>query len=140
MSRYRPEPSHDHAEPARVGVLLVQLGTPDAATPAALRRYLAEFLTDLGRQLAEQIQMSVLGRAGPEEDRLLIGGLVLVQGVEDRAGIVGLAVPIRDSGGRAVAALAMHGPVTRLSLKACEARVPRLVQAAERIASVWIAE
>jgi IclR family transcriptional regulator, acetate operon repressor len=55
-------------------------------------------------------------------------------------GIVGLAVPIRDSGGRAVAALAMHGPVTRLSLKACESRVPLLVQAAERIASVWIAE
>ena len=29
-----------------VGVLLVNLGTPDAATPAAIRRYLKEFLTD----------------------------------------------------------------------------------------------
>ncbi|MHC5009339.1 MAG: ferrochelatase [Planctomycetota bacterium] len=29
-----------------IGVLLVQLGTPDAPTPAALRRYLGEFLTD----------------------------------------------------------------------------------------------
>jgi ferrochelatase len=29
-----------------VGVLLVNLGTPDAATPAAVRRYLAEFLWD----------------------------------------------------------------------------------------------
>lgn len=29
-----------------IGVLFVQLGTPDAPTPAAVRRYLAEFLTD----------------------------------------------------------------------------------------------
>ena len=29
-----------------VGVLLVNLGTPDAPTPAAVRKYLAEFLTD----------------------------------------------------------------------------------------------
>lgn len=30
----------------RVGVLLVNLGTPDAPTPAAVRRYLKEFLSD----------------------------------------------------------------------------------------------
>ena len=30
----------------RIGVLLAQLGTPDAPTPAALRRYLREFLSD----------------------------------------------------------------------------------------------
>lgn len=30
----------------RVGVMLVNLGTPDAATPDAVRRYLAEFLSD----------------------------------------------------------------------------------------------
>src|SRR6516162_975418 len=29
-----------------VGVLLLQLGTPDAPTPAALRRYLRQFLSD----------------------------------------------------------------------------------------------
>ncbi len=32
--------------PLRSGVLLVNLGTPDAPTPRALRRYLAEFLAD----------------------------------------------------------------------------------------------
>lgn len=32
--------------PTRVGILLLQLGTPDAPTPAALRRYLHEFLND----------------------------------------------------------------------------------------------
>lgn len=37
---------HDHARPERTAVLLVNLGTPDAPTAAALRRYLAEFLWD----------------------------------------------------------------------------------------------
>ncbi|MGB6503805.1 MAG: ferrochelatase, partial [Xanthobacteraceae bacterium] len=32
--------------PTGIGVLLVNLGTPDAATPAAVRRYLKEFLSD----------------------------------------------------------------------------------------------
>jgi ferrochelatase len=40
------EPPFKHGSPARVGVLLVNLGTPDAPTPTALRRYLAEFLSD----------------------------------------------------------------------------------------------
>jgi len=43
---YRPEPKFAHDGVRRVGVLLVNLGTPDAATPAAVRRYLAEFLAD----------------------------------------------------------------------------------------------
>jgi protoporphyrin/coproporphyrin ferrochelatase len=34
------------AEPPRTGVLLVNLGTPDAPTPGAVRRYLREFLWD----------------------------------------------------------------------------------------------
>ncbi len=39
---------HDHppVRPPRVGVLLVNLGTPDAPTPAAVRRYLKQFLWD----------------------------------------------------------------------------------------------
>ncbi|SFG31617.1 ferrochelatase [Novosphingobium sp. CF614] len=43
-----PEPPSDHPPLATggVGVLLVNLGTPDAPTPAAVRRYLAEFLSD----------------------------------------------------------------------------------------------
>jgi ferrochelatase len=46
---FAPEPEHRHGQtPAtpRTAVLLCNLGTPDAATPAALRRYLAEFLSD----------------------------------------------------------------------------------------------
>jgi ferrochelatase len=35
-----------HAASGRVGILLCNLGTPSAPTPKALRRYLAEFLSD----------------------------------------------------------------------------------------------
>lgn len=37
---------HPSVPPPSIGVLLVNLGTPDAATPQAVRRYLAEFLSD----------------------------------------------------------------------------------------------
>ena len=33
-------------EYSKIGVLLINLGTPDATDPASIRRYLAEFLTD----------------------------------------------------------------------------------------------
>jgi protoporphyrin/coproporphyrin ferrochelatase len=46
MSSFRPEPPFDHDRRPRVGVLLVNLGTPDASTAPAVRRYLAEFLSD----------------------------------------------------------------------------------------------
>jgi len=38
--------SHPPVAKPRVGVLLVNLGTPDAPTPKAVRRYLKEFLSD----------------------------------------------------------------------------------------------
>jgi ferrochelatase len=44
--RYAAEPRFSHDRAPKVGVLLVNLGTPDAPTPAAVRRYLAEFLAD----------------------------------------------------------------------------------------------
>lgn len=42
----KQEPSHRHGQAARTGVLLVNLGTPEAPTAAALRRYLGQFLSD----------------------------------------------------------------------------------------------
>jgi protoporphyrin/coproporphyrin ferrochelatase len=39
-------PDHPPVARGRVGVLLINLGTPDAPEPGAVRRYLAEFLTD----------------------------------------------------------------------------------------------
>ncbi|UCE32188.1 MAG: ferrochelatase, partial [Burkholderiales bacterium] len=46
MSRYTASGSFAHGTPARTAVLLVQLGTPEAATAPALRSYLREFLSD----------------------------------------------------------------------------------------------
>ncbi|MFM8795840.1 MAG: ferrochelatase [Betaproteobacteria bacterium] len=43
---FQTEPAYRHGSAARTAVLLVNLGTPDAPTAPALRRYLAEFLSD----------------------------------------------------------------------------------------------
>ncbi|WP_404362479.1 ferrochelatase [Marinobacter sp.] len=44
--RYKGETSFRHNQPERLGILVTNLGTPDAPTPSALRRYLGEFLAD----------------------------------------------------------------------------------------------
>ena len=43
---FRSEPPFRHGQAPRTAVLVVNLGTPDEATAPALRRYLAEFLSD----------------------------------------------------------------------------------------------
>jgi ferrochelatase len=43
---YQTEPNFAHGTPARTGILLVNLGTPDAPTAKAVRPYLKEFLSD----------------------------------------------------------------------------------------------
>ena len=44
--RFAAEPVHTHGQPARTAILYCNLGTPDAPTTAAVRRYLREFLGD----------------------------------------------------------------------------------------------
>jgi len=44
--RYLTEPAHPHGTPQKTGILLVNLGSPDAPTPRAVRTYLKEFLSD----------------------------------------------------------------------------------------------
>jgi ferrochelatase len=44
--RFAAEPARAHDSAEHTAVLLVNLGTPDAPTPAAVRRYLDEFLSD----------------------------------------------------------------------------------------------
>ena len=46
MPFYQPEPPYSHGQAARVGILLINLGTPEAPTAKALRPYLKEFLSD----------------------------------------------------------------------------------------------
>ena len=43
---FQPEPAYTHGQAARVAILLCNLGTPDAPTASALRRYLGQFLSD----------------------------------------------------------------------------------------------
>ncbi len=44
--RFHQEPPYTHGSTSKTAVLLVNLGTPDAPTPAAVRRYLKQFLFD----------------------------------------------------------------------------------------------
>lgn len=46
MPVFAPEPVYSHGTPERTAVLLCNLGTPDAPTAKALRRYLGQFLAD----------------------------------------------------------------------------------------------
>ncbi|WP_269531114.1 ferrochelatase [Chitinimonas sp. BJYL2] len=43
---YLPEPAFRHDQARRVGILLINLGTPDAPTAKAVRPYLKQFLSD----------------------------------------------------------------------------------------------
>ena len=43
---YQTEPAFNHGTPEKTGILLVNLGTPDAPTTPAVRTYLKEFLSD----------------------------------------------------------------------------------------------
>jgi len=43
---YLPEPQHQHGTVSKTAILLVNLGTPDAPTPLAVRRFLKQFLSD----------------------------------------------------------------------------------------------
>ena len=44
--RFAQEPAFTHGQASRTAIVYCNLGTPDAPTAPALRRYLAEFLSD----------------------------------------------------------------------------------------------
>jgi protoporphyrin/coproporphyrin ferrochelatase len=46
MARYWTEPAYTHGSAPKTGVLLANLGTPEAPTAPALRKYLRQFLSD----------------------------------------------------------------------------------------------
>ncbi|MDH3619355.1 MAG: ferrochelatase [Gammaproteobacteria bacterium] len=46
MPNYQPTPDYEHGSPEFTGILLVNLGTPDAPTTASVRRFLKPFLSD----------------------------------------------------------------------------------------------
>ena len=46
MPRFQAEPPYRHGSPQTTAVVLVNLGTPEAPTAPALKRYLRQFLSD----------------------------------------------------------------------------------------------
>lgn len=46
MSRFNSQPAYEHGLPESLGILLINLGTPDEPTTEAVRHYLADFLSD----------------------------------------------------------------------------------------------
>jgi DNA-binding IclR family transcriptional regulator len=56
---------------------------------------------------------------------------------EFTAGVVGVAVPIVDNTGRAIAALACHAPLARISLDELKGYVPKLQSSAAQLGQYW---
>ncbi len=56
---------------------------------------------------------------------------------EQNVGIVGVAVPILDAQGTALAALALHGPDSRITKESAVDFVPQLKLAAKKLAATW---
>ena len=46
MPTFQSTPAYEHGSPESLGVLVVNLGTPDDPSPGAVRRYLRQFLSD----------------------------------------------------------------------------------------------
>jgi DNA-binding IclR family transcriptional regulator len=100
--------------------------------PIVVRRLLK------GRRLKASTPRTITRGAALEAElaRVRAAGFAL-NNQEHMVGIVGVAVPLFDPDGNVLAAVGMHGPLPRLTIKACERHVPRLRQAAEKIARVW---
>ena len=56
---------------------------------------------------------------------------------EFTVGIIGVGVPILDSRGRPLAALACHAPMARVALEHLQTQTPKLQAAAARLAKAW---
>lgn len=89
---------------------------------APLRRYSERTITDPNKLIAELARIRIEG----------IG----IDNEEFVAGMVAVAVPVFDRRHQAVAALAVHAPIVRLSLKAARQHVAALRKAAIALSSI----
>lgn len=108
MARFLGQSRYEHGGPAAAAVLLVNLGTPDAPTRRAVRRYLAEFLSDpriveTPRLLWKPILHGVILRLRPARSAALYSKIWTPEGSPLRIGTEALA-------GRLQAALAAQRP------------------------------
>ncbi len=72
---FLPEPTFKHGERPKIGVLLINLGTPESPTAPAVRKYLREFLWDprvveIPRALWWMILHGVILRTRPKQSAL----------------------------------------------------------------------
>ena len=85
MPSFESTPPFEHGLPESLGVLLVNLGTPDAPSTSSVRRYLAEFLSDprvveMPRLLWLPILHAVILRLRPSRSAKLYGKIWTEQG------------------------------------------------------------
>lgn len=102
MPRYFELSNHRHGDPTAAAVLLVNLGTPEAPTPRAVRRYLAEFLADpriveLPRWLWRIILHGVILRVRPARSAALYAKIWTAQGSPLAVGTAALAERLQAS-------------------------------------------
>ena len=86
MDRFSANIPHDHSASERIGVLVTNLGTPDAPTAGAVRRYLAEFLADprvieIPRWVWRLILHGVILRVRPRRSARAYATISVVEGV-----------------------------------------------------------
>ena len=108
MTGYLGSPDFAHGRPSKAGILLVNLGTPDEPTAAAVRRYLAEFLWDprvieMPRALWWLVLHGVILRVRPKRSAHAYGKIWTREGsplmVESRRLATALGERIRASHG-----------------------------------------
>ena len=116
-------PSHCTA----IGKLLLALGADEATASLAdrfpLPRFTENTIVDADKFEQEMVRIRERGYSTNDQEYL--------------PGMVAVAVPVRDAHGRAVAAVAVHAPVIRLTLDAALDTIPALQRASERLAGAW---
>ncbi len=107
-------------------VLLAHLPEPlrhDLLRSAKLRKFTERTITDPAGLEAELTKTRERGYATNDEEYV--------------RGVVGAAVPVADSTGRAVAAIACHAPAARTSMKQLQDMIPEISRTARSLGRYW---
>jgi ferrochelatase len=125
QSPFQPEPKFQHGTAPKTAVLLVNLGTPDAPTPSAVRRYLAEFLSDprvveIPKPIWWLILHGIILRVRPKKSAAKYASIWLDKNLDPKSS---RGSPLRywtqqqSSGLQAAMDAASHGVVVRYAMR-----------------------
>jgi protoporphyrin/coproporphyrin ferrochelatase len=100
--RYQGLSKFEHGRTPRLGIILVNLGTPESPTPAAVRRYLAEFLSDprvveIPRLIWKVILHGIILRVRPRKSAHAYASVWTDQGSPLRAVSQALTQKVREA-------------------------------------------